>query len=155
MPAAPNQRAITVKTWTLQKSVSLVEKKSESKLKTFKIILETKTVTPKTVIHTAVSIIIITTTRTVTEPRESRKLFMHPLRRAEKQTTPQRNVILEPMQTIARLPRHVRPERQNQVPERANLNDSKEVPQAAAQNLNEKCHVFTPELRPTDRRQLI
>ena len=33
-------------------------------------------------------------------------------------------------------PRHRRPERQNQVPERANQNDSNEAPQAAAQNLN-------------------
>ena len=33
-------------------------------------------------------------------------------------------------------PRHRRPERQNQVPERANQKDSKEAPQAAAQNLN-------------------
>ena len=33
-------------------------------------------------------------------------------------------------------PRHRRPEKQNQVPERANQNDSNEAPQAAAQNLN-------------------
>ena len=33
-------------------------------------------------------------------------------------------------------PRHRRPERQNQVPERANQSDSNEAPQAAAQNLN-------------------
>ena len=33
-------------------------------------------------------------------------------------------------------PRHRRPERQNQVPERTNQNDSNEAPQAAAQNLN-------------------
>ena len=33
-------------------------------------------------------------------------------------------------------PRHTRPERQNQVKERANQNDSKETTQAAAQNLN-------------------
>ena len=33
-------------------------------------------------------------------------------------------------------PWHRRPERQNQVPERANQSDSKEIPQAAAQNLN-------------------
>ena len=33
-------------------------------------------------------------------------------------------------------PRHRRPERQNQVPERANQGDSNEAPQAAAQNLN-------------------
>ena len=50
-------------------------------------------------------------------------------------------------------PRHRRPEKQNQVQERANQSDSNETPQAAAQNLNRKCHVFTPELRLTDRRQ--
>ena len=33
-------------------------------------------------------------------------------------------------------PRHRRPERQNQVQERANQSDSNETPQAAAQNLN-------------------
>ena len=49
-------------------------------------------------------------------------------------------------------PRHRRPERQNLVPERANQSDSYEAPQAAAQKLNYKCHVATPELRLTDRR---
>ena len=48
----------------------------------------------------------ITTTiiETITELKESRKLFIHPVRPVEKQTTPQRNVILEPMQPIDRLP---------------------------------------------------
>ena len=50
------------------------------------------------------------------------------------------------------LPRQRRPERQNQVEERANQNDSKETTQAAAQNLNCICHAFTPELQLTDRR---
>ena len=49
-------------------------------------------------------------------------------------------------------PRHTGPERQNQVSKRANQSDSNEAPQAAAQNLHYKCHVFTPELRLTDRR---
>ena len=35
---------------------------------------------------------------------KSRKLFTHTVRRAEKQTTPQRNVSLKPMQPIDRLP---------------------------------------------------
>ena len=52
--------------------------------------------------------------------------------------------------------RHRRLERQNQVQERANQNESNETNQAAAQNLNWKCHhVFTPELQLTDRRKLI
>ena len=50
------------------------------------------------------------------------------------------------------LPRQRRPERQNQVQERVNQNDSKETTQAAAQKLNRKCHVFTPKLRSTNRR---
>ena len=49
-------------------------------------------------------------------------------------------------------PRQRRPEGQNQVQERANQNDSNEIIQAVAQHLNWICHVFTPELRLTDRR---
>ena len=45
-----------------------------------------------------------------------------------------------------------RPERQNQVQERANQNESNETIQVAGQNCKWKCHVFTPELRLTDRR---
>ena len=45
-----------------------------------------------------------TATKTVTEPKESQKLFIHPVRHVGKQTTPQRNATLEPMQPIDRLP---------------------------------------------------
>ena len=45
-----------------------------------------------------------TTTETVSELKESRKLFTHPVRHVEKQTTPQRNATSEPMQPIDRLP---------------------------------------------------
>ena len=48
-------------------------------------------------------------------------------------------------------PGNRKPERQNQVQERANQNDSNKTTQAAAQNLNWKCHVFTPELQLIDR----
>ena len=70
-----------------------------------KIILETKTValiplTPPATSKTK----IITTTRTVTEQKESQELFTHLVRHVEKQTTPQRNATLEPMQPIDRLP---------------------------------------------------
>ena len=44
------------------------------------------------------------TTKTVIELKESQKLFTHPVRLVEKQTTPQRIGILEPMQPIDRLP---------------------------------------------------
>ena len=49
-------------------------------------------------------------------------------------------------------PRHRRPEKQNQFQEKASQNDSYEIAQAATQNLNWQCEVFTPELRLTDRR---
>ena len=49
-------------------------------------------------------------------------------------------------------PRQRRPERQNQVQERAIQNGSNENTQAVAQNLIWISHVFTPELRLTDRR---
>ena len=45
----------------------------------------------------------ITTTKTVTKLKGSRKLFTHPVRHVEK-TTPQKNATLEPMQPIDRLP---------------------------------------------------
>ena len=44
------------------------------------------------------------TTETVTEPKESQKLSTHPVRHVGKQTTPQINATLEPMQPIDRLP---------------------------------------------------
>ena len=62
-----------------------------------------KTVTPTPLTRT-VMLTTITILETITELKESRKLFTHPLRHVEKQTTPQRNVILEPMQPIDRLP---------------------------------------------------
>ena len=41
---------------------------------------------------------------TVTEQKESPKLFTHPVRHVEKPTTPQRNATLEPIRPIDRLP---------------------------------------------------
>ena len=54
--------------------------------------------------QTVTSTVPITTTETVAEPKESRKLFTHPVRHVARQTTPQRNATLEPMQPIDRLP---------------------------------------------------
>ena len=55
--------------------------------------------------RTAASTILTTTTiETATEPRESKKLFTHPVRHVARQTIPQRIVIMEPMQQIDRLP---------------------------------------------------
>ena len=59
--------------------------------------------TPIPLARTATSTIMRTTTKTVTEPKESQKLFTRLKRHVEKQTTPQRNAILEPMQPIDRL----------------------------------------------------
>ena len=59
--------------------------------------------TPISLARTATSTILITTTKTVTEPKETRKLFTRPVRHVEKQTNPQRNATLEPMQPIDRL----------------------------------------------------
>ena len=53
---------------------------------------------------TATSTIPTTTTGTVTEPKESQKLFPHPVRHVVRQTIPQRDAIMEPMQPIDRLP---------------------------------------------------
>ena len=50
------------------------------------------------------TIIITTTTKTVPEPRNRQKMFSHLVRYMGKQTTPQRNAILEPMQPIDSLP---------------------------------------------------
>ena len=62
-----------------------------------------KTVPPITLTRTVMSTTTITT-ETVIKLKESQKLFTQPVRHVEKQTTPQRNVILEPMQPIDRLP---------------------------------------------------
>ena len=63
-----------------------------------------KKVMPKHVSRTATSTNLATTTETVTEPKESQKLFTHPVRLVAKQTISQRNAIVEPMQPIDRLP---------------------------------------------------
>ena len=103
MPTDTNQRATTVRNQDITEISVDCWKNSENKLKIIKIILETKTVTPKTLNRTVTSIL-TTTKKTVTEPRESRKLVTHPVRHVEKQTTPQWNATLEPIQPIDRLP---------------------------------------------------
>ena len=52
----------------------------------------------------AMPIIQTTTTETVTELKESQKLFTHPVGHVVRQTIPQRDAIMEPMQLIDRLP---------------------------------------------------
>ena len=54
--------------------------------------------------QTATSTILTTTTETVTELKESQKLFTHPVRHVVRQTIQQRDAIMEPMQPIDRLP---------------------------------------------------
>ena len=63
----------------------LKKQREQNKLKKTKVFLETKTVTTITLTQTATSTI-TTTTKTVTEPRESRKLFTHPVRHLERQS---------------------------------------------------------------------
>ena len=63
-----------------------------------------KTVSPIPLTRIATSTIITTTTKTVTEPKGSQKLFIHPVGRVARQTIPQRNATTEPMQPIDRLP---------------------------------------------------
>ena len=79
-------------------------KKQREQTEIIKIIQETKTVMPITLTRAAMSTILITTTETVTEQKESQELFTHPVRHVTRQTIPQRNVIVEPMQQIDRLP---------------------------------------------------
>ena len=66
-------------------------------------VLGTETVAPTTQSPTRTIITLITTT-TVTEQKESQKLFTDLVRHVEKQTTPQIDAILKPLQPIDRLP---------------------------------------------------
>ena len=59
---------------------------------------------PISLTRTAMSTILTITTETVTEPKESQKLFTHPVRHVVRQTIPQKDAIMEPMQPIDRLP---------------------------------------------------
>ena len=97
----PNQGATTVKHQDVTEISVAYWKNSENKLKNLKIILETNTVTPKTLTQIATLTIITKTTttiKTVTELKRRLKVFFHPVRRVAKRTTPQRDVMLEPMQ---------------------------------------------------------
>ena len=50
------------------------------------------------------TIVTTTTTKTVIEPKESQKLFTHPVRLVVKQTIPQKDAIVELIQPTVRLP---------------------------------------------------
>ena len=63
-----------------------------------------KKVTPIPLTGATTWTIITTTTKTVTELKESQKLFTHPVRHVARQTIPQRNATTEPMQPIDSLP---------------------------------------------------
>ena len=147
----PNQRVTTVKNQDIKKISADCWKNSESKLKIIKTILETKTVLPITLTQSATSTINRNSNRaerkpkTVYPPCETCGKTNHSIERCYHGA----NAANRPP------PRQRRPERQNQVQERAVQKDSNENSQAVAQNLNWKCHVFTPELQLTDRRQLI
>ena len=72
-------------------------------MKIIKIFLGTKTVTPLPLTKMAQPIIQTTTTETLTQLKESQKLFTHPVRHVVRQTIPQRDAIMEPTQLIDRL----------------------------------------------------
>ena len=80
-------------------------KKQREQIEKANITLETKTVAPENLNQIATSTILTTTTtKTVTEPKESQKQFFHPVRHVGKQTTPKRKATLEPVQPIDRFP---------------------------------------------------
>ena len=82
------------------------------------------------------STIILTTTKTKTDPKESRNLFTHPVRHVEKTNHSTEKCYFGANAASRLPPRQRRPERQNQLQETANQSDSNEAPQAAAQKLN-------------------
>ena len=152
MPTDPNQRSTTVKNQSTTEVSFDWWKNSENKLKIFKIILETKKMTPIPLTRIATSTILTRTTKTVTEPKESQKLLTHPPCETRGKTNPSTEKSYHGANAANRPPpRQRRPERRNQVQERANRNDSNETTQAA-QKLNWKFHVFTPGLWLTDRK---
>ena len=80
-------------------------KNSENELKILEILLETKTVTPKTLTQATTSTIkTTTTTKTVTQLKGSQQLFIHGVRHVAKRTTTQRDVMLRPMQQTGHFP---------------------------------------------------
>ena len=103
MPTDPNQHATTVKDQDITEISVTCWENSENKLKIIKIFPETKTAPPIPLPRTVMSTT-ITTTKTVTKLKESQKLSTHPVRHVGKQTNPQKNATLEPMQPIDRLP---------------------------------------------------
>ena len=92
---------------------------------------------PTPLTQTATSTILTTTTGTVKGPKESQKLFIHPVRHMVRQSIPHTERCYHGATAANRpSPRQRRPERQNQVQERAVQDDSHENSQAVAQNLN-------------------
>ena len=76
-------------------------------MKTFKIVLETETVAPITLMQTTTTTLTTTkrrTTKTVTEPKESLNLFNHPVRHVKRQTNSQTKTNMDLTQPIERLP---------------------------------------------------
>ena len=89
------------------------EKTETNRLKALETSLETKAVAPRTLSETTTTIsttgiitspLITTIIKSVIEPKESQKFFIHPLGHVEKQAIPQGNAILVPMEPIGRLP---------------------------------------------------
>ena len=135
MPTYPNQRAITVKKGHFRNQCHLLKKQREqtenNQNDPGNKNSAANTSNPNSNVNNNNN-----PTKTVTKLKESQKLFTHPVRHAEKTNHSTEKGYFVANAADRPPPRHRRPERQNQVSERANQSDTNEAPQAAAQNLN-------------------
>ena len=97
-------------------------------------------VAPPTVSQTTTPTIKITTTstKTVTEPKETQKLIIHPMRHVGRQTTnhPTGKCYFGTNAANGPIPRNRRPKEENQVPQRYNHNISNEIAETETGNIN-------------------
>ena len=149
----PNQRATTVKNQGITKITADSWKNSENKLETIKVFLETKKNSDANTSNPNGNVNYPNNNNKNSNRAERKpKTVYPPCETCGKTNQPTEKCYNGANAANRPPPRHKRPERQNQVQERADQNDSNETTQASAQNLNWKCYVLTPELRLTDRR---
>ena len=98
----PNQRATTKKLGQYGNQYPLLKRKEQFEA-TQTNPGNKKTVAPRTLFRTT-TIITTKTKQTVIEQNESQKLFIHSVRLVAKRTTPQRDVVLKPMQQKGHFP---------------------------------------------------
>ena len=104
-------------------------------MKITKVTLETKTVTPVTVTQTPTSTITTAIKNSNRAKKKSKTVYPH-CETCGKTNHSTEKCYFGANAANRKPPRHRRPERQNQVQERAYQSDSSETPQTAAQNLN-------------------